>query len=392
MSTERVPSTKKKSKLDLLTESISQLQETVNRNHDSLTIPDEAQQRTISEILVMVRREAMQTERSRRMAKVGKNDVMHERDTSTYRAYNTHWKQIEKALGHRNIHTITTNEITTIAKEAGLRAIAESKVRRAKKEARGIITTPSNGSRACNMCIDALRAIWKKAADAGAVKTDPMIAIKRERIRKSPRHGLSIYQMEDLFNYASTGGSDPVLDHTVLWTLSEAACRRGGIIHLTLGDINRERQTIRLFEKGDTVFYQPVTYALVERLLSLAAQRGSTKASDPVFRQLPTARSSTYRPIAGDVFDDLFARLKSKVSWSNEIDVSAHWVRHTTLTWVERSFGSAVAQKYARHQGGNVTAGYTESDVAEVAHALEVLTGTLHPLAQADPRFDVRNA
>jgi hypothetical protein len=59
---------------------------------------------------------------------------------------------------------------------------------------------------------------------------------------------------------------------------------------------------------------------------------------------------------------------------------------------VERSLGGAVAQKYARHQGGNVTAGYTESDVAEVAHALEILTGTLHPLAQGDPRFDVRNA
>lgn len=383
---------KKKTQLDLLTEMVIGLQATVQQNHDSLTIPEASEQRTLAEILVVVRQEAMQKERTRRMAKVGPDGKINERDTSTYRAYNTHWKQIERALGDKMIHTITAIEITAVVKEAALRAIEDSKIRRAKKEAIGIVTTPSNGSRAHNMCMDAFRAIWSKAIEAGAVKKDPMQSIKRQRINKSPRHGLSIYQIDELFNLASTGGTDPLLDHTLLWTLSEAACRRGGIIHLMLGDINRERQTIRLFEKGDTVFHQPITLALTERLLALADQRGSTKPSDPVFRQLPTARSRSFRPVTGKVFDELFARLKSQVSWSKEVDVSAHWLRHTTLTWVERSFGGAVAQKYARHQGGNVTAGYTESDVAEVAHALEVLTNTLHPLAQADPRFDVRNA
>ena len=380
---------KKKSKLDLLSESIAQLQATVQQNHDRLTIPEASQQRTLSEILAMVREEAMQKERTRRMAKVGRDGKINERDTSTYRAYNTHWKQVEQVLGQRVIHTITAHEITVIIKEAALRAIANSDVRRAKKEALGIVTTPSNGSRAHNMAMDAFRAIWSKALEVGAVKKDPMESIKRERINKSPRHGLTTYQIDDLFTVVSTGGTDPLLDHTILWTLSEAACRRGGIIHLSLGDINRERQTIRLFEKGDTVFHQPITLALTDRLLALAEQRGSTKPSDPVFRQLPTARTSAFRAITGKVFDELFARLKDQVSWSKEVDVSAHWIRHTTLTWVERSFGGAVAQKYARHQGGNVTAGYTESDVAEVAHALEVLTGTLHPLAQADPRFAI---
>ena len=29
--------------------------------------------------------------------------------------------------------------------------------------------------------------------------------------------------------------------------------------------------------------------------------------------------------------------------------ISMHWIRHTTLTWVERNFGYAVARAYAGH-------------------------------------------
>lgn len=385
------PKPVKKSKYDLLSEQLSNIQNSITNNHQSLTVPEQGQQRTLSQVLELTRDQANATEQTRRLAIVSEDGKVKERNTSTYRAYNTHWKQVEKTLGQELIHTITTDALIKVANNAAILAIAESKIRHAKKEARGVATTPSNGSRGRNMCIDALAAIWTKAEEIGAVKTNPVKSIKRSRITKSRRHGLSAIQVEELFNLSASGGNDPLLAHTILWTLSEAACRRGGIIHLKLGDISRDRQTIRLYEKHDTVFEQPITAALMERLFALATQRGSTKPSDPVFRQLPTARTAAYRPITGKVFDCLFARLKEEVSWSKEIDFSAHWMRHTTLTWVERAFGPAVAQKYARHQGGNVTAGYTEADVAEVAHALEMLTGTLHPLAQADPRFIVQD-
>jgi hypothetical protein len=38
---------------------------------------------------------------------------------------------------------------------------------------------------------------------------------------------------------------------------------------------------------------------------------------------------------------------------------SAHWLRHTTLTWVERNFGYAVARAYAGHSGGENDASTT---------------------------------
>ncbi|MFB9386888.1 hypothetical protein ACFFTK_27395 [Pseudonocardia petroleophila] len=64
--------------------------------------------------------------------------------------------------------------------------------------------------------------------------------------------------------------------------------------------------------------------------------------------------------------------------------VSTHWLRHTTLTWVERNAGYAVARAYAGHNGSRdvgVTSTYVRADITEVAAALAALSGEPHPLA-----------
>ena len=65
-----------------------------------------------------------------------------------------------------------------------------------------------------------------------------------------------------------------------------------------------------------------------------------------------------------------------------------HWIRHTTLTWVERQFGFAVAQAYAGHEDRGrgarsmaAMATYVRAGLPEVATALAALTGEPHPLA-----------
>jgi integrase/recombinase XerC len=62
--------------------------------------------------------------------------------------------------------------------------------------------------------------------------------------------------------------------------------------------------------------------------------------------------------------------------------ISTHWLRHTTLTWVERNFGYAVARAGHADSGGNVgpTATYVRAGVNEVAAALGSLTAEVHPL------------
>lgn len=65
--------------------------------------------------------------------------------------------------------------------------------------------------------------------------------------------------------------------------------------------------------------------------------------------------------------------------------ISTRWLRHTTLTWVERNFGYAVARTYAGHTDSGsepgATATYIRATLQEVAAALAALTAEPHPLA-----------
>ena len=63
--------------------------------------------------------------------------------------------------------------------------------------------------------------------------------------------------------------------------------------------------------------------------------------------------------------------------------ISTHWLRHTTLTRVERNFGYGIARAYAGHtdKTGPATTTYIRADLQAVATALATLTSQPHPLA-----------
>ena len=64
---------------------------------------------------------------------------------------------------------------------------------------------------------------------------------------------------------------------------------------------------------------------------------------------------------------------------------SLHWLRHTIITWVERTLGYAVARAYAGHadSGGETgaTTTYIRATVQEVAAALAAMTAEPDPHA-----------
>jgi hypothetical protein len=99
----------------------------------------------------------------------------------------------------------------------------------------------------------------------------------------------------------------------------------------------------------------------------------------------PLLRYRDGRPITVRRYDYLWNRVGEHLPWAARQGITAHWLRHTTLTWVERNFGYAVARAYAGHEGGlagaGVTATYVRADLDEVAAALAALTAEAHPLA-----------
>jgi hypothetical protein len=90
------------------------------------------------------------------------------------------------------------------------------------------------------------------------------------------------------------------------------------------------------------------------------------------------------RPITTRRYDHLWTRIGNHLPWVATHQITTHWLRHTTLTWIERHHGHAIARAYAGHTTPvNATDTYTHAGLPELATGLAHLTGEAHPLAQA---------
>ena len=70
------------------------------------------------------------------------------------------------------------------------------------------------------------------------------------------------------------------------------------------------------------------------------------------------------QPITSRRYDHLWTRIGRQLPWVRTQQISMHWIRHITLTWVERNFGYAVARAQARSESvgsaGQVTRSATQ--------------------------------
>jgi integrase len=139
--------------------------------------------------------------------------------------------------------------------------------------------------------------------------------------------------LEEINLVARTSGNDTVLDALLLRLHTETACRRGGALGLRVMDLDTECGLVRLTEKGGTLRWQPITLDLATRLAEHAQARGAHLPADGLLR-FRHGTWLTYRR-----YDQLWHRLGERLPWVAAQSISTHWLRHTTLTWVERHFG-----------------------------------------------------
>jgi site-specific recombinase XerD len=246
----------------------------------------------------------------------------------------------------------------------------------ARRNARG-------GRSAAEHLIAALRCLYRHAEDDGLITEadNPARKVAKPRRLPSTRRAVPDTRLAQINQAAATTGNDPDLDTLLLRLHTETACRRGGALALRPADLDPEQCLILLQEKGETVRWQPVSPTLMGRLLHHSQERHAPRDG-----QLLRYRSG--QPITSRRYDHLWARIGTCLPWVRTQQISMHWIRHTTLTWVERNFGYAVARTYAGHtdSGGDTgaTSTYVRASVHEVATALAALTGEPHPLAAPD--------
>lgn len=144
-------------------------------------------------------------------------------------------------------------------------------------------------------------------------------------------------------------------------------------------DLDSEWDLIRLEEKRDAVRWQPVSPSLMQALLQHRAERGSGQpTTKPLLRYLDATPLTTRR------YDHLWKRVGDRLPWVAAQGISTHWLRHTTLTWVERRYGYGVARAYGGHLDGRgpATTTYIRATLHKIAIALSGLTGEEHPCSR----------
>ncbi|MGD9527059.1 MAG: tyrosine-type recombinase/integrase [Dehalococcoidia bacterium] len=289
---------------------------------------------------------------------------------STRRAYATYWRRVVDEWGDRRINEPTPLEIQRLCETQKPQIVT-------RKNSRG-------GRSATEHLVSALRCLYRHAVadDLITERNNPARRVPKPRRLPSTRRAIPDDRLAELFTVAATTGNDPELDTLILRLHAETACRRGGALALRPIDLDADQSLVMLREKGDTTRWQPVSPTLMRHLRAHAETRQAVADT----RLL---RYRIGRPITARRYDYLWSRIRDQLPWATAQQVSAHWLRHTTLTWVERRYGYAVARAYAGHtdtSNAGTTATYIRADVQEVAAALAALTGEPHPLTTPGPR------
>jgi integrase len=283
----------------------------------------------------------------------------------TRRVYDTYWRRVVMVWGDRRIDEPTPTEIKGLSEQIKPTVVP-------RRNSRG-------GRTAAEHLIGALRCMYRHAVADGLISehSNPAIRVAKPRRLPSTRRAIPAARLAEINAVAASTGNDPDLDSLLLRLHIETACRRGGALALCAADLDHEQCLICLREKGGTIRWQPVSPTLMSHLTAHHVERGHQ-----VMEQLLRYRNG--HPITARRYDYLWTRIGNHLRWVAVQQISTHWLRHTTLTWVERNFGYAVARAYAGHNGKSGTGStstYIRADLQEVATALSVLTNESHPLA-----------
>jgi integrase/recombinase XerC len=284
----------------------------------------------------------------------------------TRRAYGSYWNRVVDHWADRRLDEPTPSQIRQLMTQVKADVVA-------RRNGRG-------GRSAAEHLVAALRCVYRHAEDDGLITAadNPARTVAKPRRLPTARQAIPDTRLAQINEIAATTGNDPELDTLLLRLHTETACRRGGALALRPDDLDPDQCLIRLREKGETVRWQPVSPTLIARLLQHAQDRHAPRGGQLL-------RYATGQPITSRRYDHLWTRIGTHLPWVRTQMVSMHWIRHTTLTWVERNFGYAIARAYAGHAESSgetgATSTYVRASLNEVAAALAALTAEPHPLA-----------
>jgi site-specific recombinase XerD len=233
----------------------------------------------------------------------------------TRRAYGSYWNRVIEHWGDRRLDQPTPSEIRQLMTWVKTHVVA-------RRNARG-------GRSAQEHLVVALRCLYQRAVEDGLITEvdNPARKVAKPRRLPTTRRALPDTRLAEINEIAATTGDDPELDTLLLRLHTETACRRGGALALRPANLDPDQCLILLREKGETIRWQPVSPTLMGRLVQHGQERRSPDGGQLL-------RYADGRPITSRRYDHLWARIGRQLPWVRTQQISMHWIRHTTLTWV----------------------------------------------------------
>jgi site-specific recombinase XerD len=289
------------------------------------------------------------------------------------RTYRTGIRRLVADLGDRPLDTVTLADLESIRDRARLE-VGTRTVQRARSSGRRLRSYDPDayGRGAAENFVSATRFFFGRAVAGGHLADSPAKALRAPARPQPPERPLEPDELEDMWRVASTTGRDTPLDTRLLQFLRHTAARREGCLNLALDHLHRRRGTVTLTEKYGQSREQPLARAQLADLAGFAIGRGASGPGDAVFRY----RDGT--PMTRRRFASLFDRMDRQLSWTQPLDVGAHWIRHTTLADIAAASDVRVAAAFAGHRPEElgVIGRYTQVTFADLVAAYEAVFGS----------------
>ncbi|WP_280464786.1 tyrosine-type recombinase/integrase [Nocardia brasiliensis] len=283
------------------------------------------------------------------------------------RTYAPYWRQLDAVWHDRRLDEPTPFQLAEFIQQTQQGALT-------RRNSRG-------GRSAAEHMVSAIRCLYRFAIEDRHLPAsdNPAAELKAPRRLPSTRRALAKKDLADIHRVASSTGNDTELDQLIIRIHIETACRRGTALSICGNDLDPEHCLVRLHGKNGTLHWHPISPTLMNQLIA-----HKLRSPDPDGQLL---RYRDGRPITRRRYDHIWERISRSLAWVAIQGVSTHWIRYTTLTFIERNFGYAVAQQFAVHAAptGRVgaTLTYVGASIEEVAAAVSALTNEPHPLAPA---------
>lgn len=215
----------------------------------------------------------------------------------------------------------------------------------------------SNGTGAWRNYRDAVATLYKYVSGFADVKS-PFKGARQAPKGSDARRALSEEEMQRLWT-AALMDDDSELALLYLDCLRETAARVGAVHGLSLEDIDWATGFVTFRTKNKVVHVTCVSVDLLQRIRIRAENNGwdghVPADYDPKnFESVgtPAFRTVSGRRISKKWTETFFDRIDRIAGDADNDKITAHWIRHTTITQVQRVLSKEAAARWAGHKVG----------------------------------------